>query len=62
MKEKGQHDSEGRRLKKPYTPPSIQRVELRPEEAVLGFCKNSAAAGPLNARCVIVSPCSSQGS
>ncbi len=48
--------------KLPYTPPSITRVPLRPEEAVLGHCKSSANSGPLHARCNIPSPCSVMGS
>jgi hypothetical protein len=32
--------------KKPYTKPSIRRVELRPQEAVLGGCKTSGQTTP----------------
>jgi hypothetical protein len=31
--------------KKPYAPPKLTRIKLRPEEAVLGNCKASGA-GP----------------
>ena len=37
--------------KKTYEPPRLVRVSLRPEEAVLGNCKISSAAGPGNASC-----------
>lgn len=48
--------------KLPYTPPSITRVPLRPEEAVLGHCKTSARAGPLHGRCNFPAPCATMGS
>lgn len=50
--------------KRPYTPPSVSRVELRPEEAVLGNCKSAnLGAGPGNSRCkTLLPPCSSVGS
>ena len=50
----------GRR--KPYERPSVKRVALRPEEAVLGFCKSSTSAGPLAGACNSPTACSSQGS
>lgn len=31
--------------KKPYDPPQVTAIQLRPEEAVLGFCKNTSSAG-----------------
>jgi hypothetical protein len=30
--------------KKPYEPPQLTTISLRPEEAVLGACKNSSGA------------------
>jgi len=49
--------------KKPYTKPEVKQVQLRPEEAVLGFCKTtSASVGPLQALCTSPTPCSTQGS
>jgi hypothetical protein len=49
--------------KLPYTPPSVTRVPLRPEEAVLGGCKSTTSAGPNNAACVIgLSQCSTPAS
>jgi hypothetical protein len=32
--------------KRPYTKPELARVSLRPEEAVLGFCKTNSQPGP----------------
>ncbi len=32
--------------KRVFTKPELQRVDLRPEEAVLGSCKFSASSGP----------------
>lgn len=34
--------------RKPYTKPEVREVTLTPEEAVLGFCKNSSVYGPVN--------------
>jgi hypothetical protein len=48
--------------RKPYTPPEVTRVTLRPEEAVLGACKNNATSGPGQPTCRFPSACSSQGS
>lgn len=31
--------------KKHYEPPQVTAIQLRPEEAVLGFCKNTSSAG-----------------
>jgi hypothetical protein len=44
-----QQDTQHR--KRPYQKPAFTQVPLRPEEAVLGHCKTSAAAGPGNRRC-----------
>jgi hypothetical protein len=50
--------------KRPYASPTVSRVELRPEEAVLGNCKNvTLGAGPGNSRCRTLLPaCASIGS
>ena len=32
--------------KKPYQKPEIRKIELRPEEAVLGGCKDGGTGGP----------------
>lgn len=51
--------------KRPYAPPVVSRIELRPEEAVLGNCKSTTANGPGGGgRCRVfpIPPCSSVGS
>ena len=47
--------------RKPYEPPKISRVALRPDEAVLGSCKTMVVAGPVDASCSTLG-CSSMGS
>ena len=34
--------------KKLYMKPEVKKIALRPEEAVLGFCKSNFVYGPLN--------------
>ena len=48
--------------KKPYIKPVVTRFLLRPEEAVLGFCKSNTSAGPSGGNCRSVGNCFSQGS
>jgi hypothetical protein len=48
--------------KKPYETPSVKRYPLRPEEAVLGFCKNSTSAGSSGGTCFNPTACMSIGS
>ncbi|HYO77188.1 MAG TPA: hypothetical protein VE010_12050 [Thermoanaerobaculia bacterium] len=48
--------------KKKYEKPVVTRFPLRPEEAVLGFCKSNAAAGPSGGGCRGVSTCFASGS
>jgi hypothetical protein len=50
------------RPRKPYEAPSIEKVPLRPDEAVLGFCKNNTTPGPIGPNCRAVGSCSTQGS
>ncbi|MGC2531218.1 MAG: hypothetical protein WA639_26015 [Candidatus Acidiferrum sp.] len=45
-----------------YEPPKVIRVSLRPEEAVLGHCKITGAAGPVSGSCRSVLACRSIGS
>lgn len=45
-----------------YEPPAITRISLRPEEAVLGHCKNLTAAGPVGGTCNAVGNCQTIGS
>ena len=40
--------AEGKKTRRPYRKPRVEQVELRPEEAVLGECKNTESAGPFN--------------
>ena len=48
--------------KAPYEPPKVIRVSLRPEEAVLGHCKITGAAGPVSGSCRSVVACRTLGS
>jgi hypothetical protein len=43
------------RCRKPYAPPQIVTISLRPEEAVLGHCKISGGSGPQGGS--ITGPC-----
>jgi hypothetical protein len=49
-------------VKKPYEKPKLTRFPLRPEEAVLGFCKSSTAPGPAGGTCHGVGQCNTPGS
>jgi hypothetical protein len=40
---------------KPYEPPKVIRVSLRPEEAVLGHCKVPGSGGAVSASCASLS-------
>jgi hypothetical protein len=51
MKEKSKPEKKG---KPAYRPPQVVRVNLRPEEAVLGHCKVAGVAGPIGASCKTV--------
>lgn len=48
--------------KKHYEKPLATRFPLRPDEAVLGFCKSNAAAGPSGGNCRGVGNCNTPGS
>ncbi|MGA8806228.1 MAG: hypothetical protein WB973_00020 [Thermoanaerobaculia bacterium] len=49
--------------KKKYEKPEAKRFPLRPDEAVLGFCKTNAASGPSAiSGCRGSSACSAPGS
>ncbi|HYK01669.1 MAG TPA: hypothetical protein VE974_07925 [Thermoanaerobaculia bacterium] len=48
--------------KKKYEKPVVTRFPLRPEEAVLGFCKSNASSGPSGGGCRGVGSCFSPGS
>jgi hypothetical protein len=40
----------------------VKRFPLRPDEAVLGFCKSNTAAGPSGGTCDVPDNCFSPGS
>jgi hypothetical protein len=48
--------------KKVYQSPRLSVISLRPEEAVLGHCKNASTAGPVSTACTNVGPCMVVGS
>lgn len=54
----GDMDSKSR---KPYEPPQVTKVSLRPEEAVLAACKIHGSAGPVGNSCNSTQ-CRTQGS
>lgn len=45
-----------------YEAPKVIRVSLRPEEAVLGHCKITGAAGPVSGSCRSFVACRTIGS
>jgi hypothetical protein len=55
-------EKDGRRSKRPYVKPEVKQVPLRPEEAVLGFCKNTGGYGPTATGCKPLGNCSGMGS
>lgn len=52
----------GPQKKEPYEPPRVSMISLRPEEAVLGSCKNMSSAGPVGMSCVAMGQCKVPGS
>lgn len=54
-------DDSGRQPKKKYDQPRVTVISLRPEEAVLGHCKNGAAGGPVGSSCTLTG-CKNGGS
>ena len=52
----------GPQKKEPYEPPKVSVISLRPEEAVLGSCKNMSSAGPGVGSCVAMGQCNVPGS
>lgn len=53
---------EGKERRRPYQKPRVEQVELRPEEAVLGECKNTVEAGPFQSDCFYETQCELFGS
>ena len=62
MNERSSTEHATPRGKRPYLAPSVEKIALRPEEAVLGACKNNASAGPRGHNCRAVGVCSTQSS
>lgn len=56
------HNLNQSRDKKPYEPPQLNAISLRPEEAVLGHCKISGSGGPAQPTCNFITNCMSIGS
>jgi hypothetical protein len=49
--------------KKPYEPPHVVKIYLRPEEAVLTHCKIAGGSGPIGASCnILIVQCQTIGS
>ncbi|HKW18333.1 MAG TPA: hypothetical protein VJO35_12575 [Terriglobales bacterium] len=48
--------------KKKYEAPKVTVISLRPEEAVLGHCKNASLGGPVGATCATGVGCPAIGS
>lgn len=47
---------------KRYEQPKVTVISLRPEEAVLGHCKNANSGGPGGSSCTHVGSCTFTGS
>jgi hypothetical protein len=56
------HENQQEVIRKPYRKPEVNRFPLRPEEAVLGFCKSTSSAGPSGGGCKTVGRCNTAGS
>jgi hypothetical protein len=53
------------RAKKRYVKPEVKQVQLKPEEAILGFCKTISTGGPnigIGTTCAIPGKCHAYGS
>lgn len=62
MSEELDNRSQGQGPKAAYEPPKVIRVSLRPDEAVLGHCKITGAAGPVSGSCRSFVSCRTHGS
>lgn len=60
--EKKRADKKDQQMDAVYEAPKVIRVSLRPDEAVLGHCKITGAAGPVSGSCRSVIACRSLGS
>jgi hypothetical protein len=56
------NEQNGSQDKKRYEPPKVTIISLRPEEAVLGHCKNASTGGPGGGGCTHVGSCMTLGS
>jgi len=54
------NDQNESREKKGYEPPKVTLISLRPEEAVLGHCKNAGTGAPAAAAVRTLVPAPSQ--
>jgi hypothetical protein len=52
----------GKKHKKAYEKPRLNKVDLDGKCSVLGFCKTSAARGPALAKCGPIPNCKANGS
>lgn len=59
MNSSGIDPAAARMGRRAYVKPSVKKVPLRPDEAVLGGCKTSSASGPLSSNCASPAACSS---
>ena len=55
-------DEHGDHGRKNYESPKVTMISLRPEEAVLGHCKNASISGPVSPTCTTTGSCTSLGS
>jgi hypothetical protein len=53
------NDARGKKL---YETPQLKTISLRPEEAVLGHCKNASGGGPTPGCGIILGGCQNIGS
>jgi hypothetical protein len=58
----GKEKQDNGQPKKPYKKPVLSKVPLRPEEAVLGYCKTIGSRGPARASCGTPIRCYGRGS
>ena len=52
-------EQESGEQKKSYVKPEVSKVQLTPQEAVLGGCKTITGSGPLHALCTDIPQCGS---
>lgn len=50
-------EQDAQHQKKLYVKPTLRRVQLKADEAVLGNCKTTSVSGPLQATCDSPSSC-----